>query len=221
MSKIEIKPKVAWRLPFLPERPQMCFFGQGGTGKSCGSMKIMQHLSKQYKIVIIDVKKEYDNIKELKKSDMRKRGFIRRARTVKLSNGKIIREPRKVAQIIAGLLLNYKNTILVLEEVHRIIKEGESLKNDEIYNIGTTLFEGRANGNSIIAISQRPHDCNKALVDESKETFVWHVKPRIHEYMCNLIGETIPFDQMNEFEFFSEKHGRIFRKFAITKKTKK
>ena len=198
-----------WSDKTLPINPRIVVWGATGSGKSVFSNRLMVQYSKNFKCVIMDTKNEYQRYNTLSIQDFKERSFIRRVRELEIET-RTISNPTEVCEIIAGLLNEFERTILYIEEVPLIVPPLIKIY-QTLPNLGTLILQGRRFYNGYIAVAQRPAELHNDFVSQCFDTYVFHVRPNYIELLCKKIGFIVPFEEMEEFEFFSTSDQCIYK----------
>jgi hypothetical protein len=215
---VEIKQ---FKREHLHPNPRVMIFGKTGSGKSIFVRWLLSKYNSNFRIIVIDTKKEktYADIPILKVEDFAFKTFIRRVSGIKMPDRKEISDTGKVLEVMAGLLLNFQHTILVIEELPSIVGKHDSLYNTWP-NTAKTLLQGRATYNGIITIAQSPSDTNLAFIKQSDDLYAFRCQPIEEDTLSKITGVRIPFESIPQYHnkesgndyggCYSQRHNCIF-----------
>ncbi len=202
---------------YLPKDPRFCVFGKTGGGKSYFvNHYLIPKLKPLYRIVILDVKNEYANTyPALTLDDFKHRNFIRRVNQIKTKD-EIITNFDTILEIVAGICLQVKYIILVIEEAPMILKKSYNLYT-KFPNYAQLLFQGRSDHRGVIQIAQSPTNLHNDTMRQASDLFVFQMEPvdeqKAHQYFGHYINfETI---RESEFSFWEKAHNQIYQKIKV------
>jgi len=179
--------------------PRIAILGATGSGKTVFARKLCGHyLTRKRKILVVDPKWEFDDIKTLNLSEFLpydRKSFIRKLRSLQYCDLKF-ENPVQISEFLASLCWYFTPSILYLEEIAEYIGKNDHLPESHplVYKV---LQQGRSQKAGIIAATQMVSQLNLAFVRQSNEIFVFAMgkeETRTLEKHLGLERDTLAFN---------------------------
>jgi len=207
-KKIKVLKKTGLVLKFFKPYERLLIVGKTQLGKTFLARKLMKYYAREYLIVVLDVKKEYKDLKEITPKLLLNPLATGVYKLTSLNYIKYqVVKPKPLAEFLADNLFKRGNCILVLEEVASYIKN-----KGDLYTIAPKvaryLQQGQIRNCGMILISQRPAEvhtnfrsqCQHIIaffmkLDHDREAFKHYFPPEL-------------FDRLTDYEFlrYSDPH---------------
>lgn len=190
---------------------RMMIIGRTGTGKSVFTDTMLNYLSKNTLVVILDTKIEYDHIPALTPQVLEngKNGLFRIYEMEYY--GEKIEDLYYIAEFLAENLFDRGNAILAIEELGNVCKKGGRLY-DQMPNTARLLQQGRARECGFIGITQRPQEVHTTFLSQSDHIISFDVSSKHDiEAMKSYIDKE-RYDLLGKHQFFHYNVKRGFTK---------
>lgn len=175
--------------------------GRTGTGKSVFTDTMLNYLSKNTLVVLLDTKIEYDHIPALTMEVLTnsKRGLYR---IYELEYyGELIDDLYYICEFLAENIFERGNAILVVEELGNVCKKGGRLY-DQMPHTARLLQQGRAKECGFIGITQRPQEVHTTFLSQSDHIISFDVSSKHDREAMKSYVDKEKYELLGKHQFF-------------------
>lgn len=192
--------------------------GKTGSGKTVFARDLISKIQayKKQKIMVVDVKKEFRDIKRFKTLHLNLNTFIRKMVGLDIS-GKKISNPSIIAEYAAAIIWAFAPATLYIEEIEAFVDVNAHLtiSHQLLYKINQQGRERKAN---LITVNQQIGKLHKAFPNQASDIFLFAINQRELrdvEKILKLPPKTFNFDLPTKQEIEKKELKDLYRFYHI------
>lgn len=195
--------KTKIKLSFFAKKERLMIVGKTRMGKTYFVRKLIKMLKSKVLIIVLDVKNEYSDLKELDEKillNSQSRGLYRLTHLNYPDTDEEIHDPYYLNEFICRNMFERGNCLLVCEEVASYIG-----KYGKLYDIAPEfaryLQQGQARNCGLICTSQRPAEVHTNILSQSQHIISFFMKLEHDQKALRNYFDPSLFAELAEYEF--------------------